>query len=109
MPGGMEFDCIDAFAARVERMVFGCMPVGEAGEREDVGMRESETVAGKRVEMPGGAFALDGADQRRVGRERVVTLEWLRLVGDFLRLAVGGCIHRLSPSAVLVFFVAVIF
>ncbi len=71
-------------------MVFGCMPVGEVGEREDVGMRESKTVAGERVEMPGGAFAVDGADQRRVDRERVVTLEWRRLVGDFVRLTVGG-------------------
>ena len=90
VPRRMEFDCINTLAARAERVVFGRMPVGQVGERKDIGMGERQAVAGERIEVPRRAFALDGADQRRVAGERVVTLERRDLVRDFVRLAVGG-------------------
>lgn len=64
----MEFDCINSLPARAERMVFGRMPVGQIGERKNIGMGERQTVAGEGIEVPCRAFALDSADQRRVAR-----------------------------------------
>jgi hypothetical protein len=86
----MEFDCINTLAARAERVVFGRMPVGQVGERENIGMGERQTVAGECVEVPRRTFAFYCCQERRVGGHRVAALKRWCLVRDFVRLAVGG-------------------
>jgi hypothetical protein len=72
VPGRMEFERVDAFAARVVRGEFGRVTVREVGEGEHVGRAQRGAIARERLGVPAGAFALHGGCQRRVAREQVV-------------------------------------
>ncbi len=68
----MEFERIDALAARIVRVQFRLMSIGQIGEYEHVRLSEREAIAGQRIGVPARAFALDGRDQRGIGGEGVV-------------------------------------
>jgi hypothetical protein len=95
VPGRMEFDLVDALAARTVRAQFGLVAVGEVGECERLRFAQRLAVVRQGLAVPVRARARERLAERGVGGEEVVVGKRRRLVRDFVcRAGAMRDVHR---------------